>query len=98
MSIFGLCFGKHTRFATPVDDIHRGPSCNSAGSIGLVMQGGQAPYTLSNGHTSGNATSNTNSHLIGGLQGGVYTINITDVNGCGNQFTVTVPGVAAQAT
>ena len=48
-----------------------GPGCTSLGSVGLIMGGGNAPYTISwSGQQRGSATSNTNSYLLSSLTGG----------------------------
>lgn len=57
--------------------------CETAGSIKVNIQTGQAPYKISwTGAASGSATSNTNLYDINNLPTGAYTITIKDVNGC----------------
>ncbi|WP_367393055.1 Kazal-type serine protease inhibitor domain-containing protein [Lewinella sp. LCG006] len=70
-----------------------GPGCTSLGSVGLTMGGGNAPYSITwSGQQSGSATSNTNSYLLGGLNGGNYQITVTAASGCTNTINVVVPG------
>ena len=70
------------------------PSCNSAndGSISVSVTGGTGnkTYLWSNGATTANIT---------GLDGGTFTVTVTDANGCqrNQAFTVTEPS-AVQAT
>lgn len=62
----------------------------STGSIGLTIQGGTVPYTVSwtgpNGFTSSAAD-------IANLAAGPYTVTVTDINGCqtANAFTLAQP-------
>lgn len=69
------------------------PGCTNDGSIGVVMGGGVAPYTVQwSGQASGNMTVNDPSFLLTGLDGGVYYINVTDANGCYGTTNVYLPG------
>ena len=56
---------------------------NATGAIDLNASGGTAPYTFawSNGATTED---------ISGLTSGVYTVTVTDANGCYNNQTVTI--------
>ncbi len=56
------------------------------GAISINVSGGTAPYEFlwSNGETTQN---------INHLNGGVYTVVVTDANGCEQEFTYTVGGI-----
>lgn len=70
-----------------------GPGCNTMGSIGLLFGEGQGPFDISwTGQASGMATVNSNSYIIGGLNGGNYNVTVSDVNGCSNTLYLEVPG------
>ncbi|MEL6656366.1 MAG: T9SS type A sorting domain-containing protein [Bacteroidota bacterium] len=70
-----------------------GPGCNTLGSIGLLFDGGEAPYSIDwSGDASGSASTNTNSYIITGLNGGHYFVTVMDANGCQNALSLTVPG------
>lgn len=70
-----------------------GPSCIAQGSIGLLMGGGQAPYSIAwSGTMSGNETANASAHIVSGLIGGNYQVTVTDANGCNNTLDLVVPG------
>ncbi len=58
--------------------------CGSPGSASISLTGGVSPYTLiwSNGSTS---------TTVSNLQGGVYTVTVTDANQCTKIFTAIVP-------
>lgn len=58
----------------------------NTGSIAINVTGGTAPYEFlwSNGATSQN---------ISNLNGGDYTVIVTDANGCEQEFTYTVGGI-----
>ncbi|MCX7862999.1 MAG: choice-of-anchor L domain-containing protein, partial [Bacteroidales bacterium] len=58
--------------------------CGSPGSASINVSGGIAPYTFiwSNGSTSSNLTN---------VQGGTYTVTVTDANQCSKVFTANVP-------
>lgn len=66
-----------TSEVTHVDDLH------SEGSIDLTVTGGEAPYTYnwSNGSTNED---------ISGLELGVYTVTVTDINNCEETTTVEI--------
>ena len=69
------------------------PSCIGPGSIGLIMDGGQAPYQISwTGPMSSSVSVNTSFYIINGLIGGLYQVTITDVNGCGTVLNLNIPG------
>ncbi len=63
------------------------PSCGlSNGSFEIAVTGGTAPFTYQvNG--LGNA-----SNIFSGLPNGVYTVNVTDANGCRASVSVTLNG------
>ncbi|MBS1582429.1 MAG: gliding motility-associated C-terminal domain-containing protein, partial [Bacteroidetes bacterium] len=69
-------------------------SCNTAndGSIAVTITGGAAPYDVSwtgpNGFTSGDED-------ITGLAPGVYTITVTDANGCQVSQAITVGALSS---
>jgi gliding motility-associated-like protein len=60
-------------------------SCNgsSNGSINLSVTGGTTPYTFS--WSNGSTTQN-----ISGLTSALYTVTVTDANGCTSQDTITI--------
>ncbi len=59
------------------------PTCNQDGSIGLIINGGQAPYDISwSGAESGSTTVAQASYIISGLTGGLYTITVSDAGDC----------------
>ena len=66
---------------------------DATGSIDPVIAGGTAPYTYawSNGATSA---------TLSGITAGVYTLDITDANGCTDQYmyTLTEPSAALAVT
>lgn len=68
-----------------LSETHNDETCsgNGDGSIDLTVSGGTAPYTYSwsNGQTTQD---------IGGLPGGLYTVNVTDANGCSGTLGITV--------
>lgn len=69
---------NHTYFTTS-------PTCFGAanGTINLTMSGGAAPYTFS--WNTGAVTEDLN-----GLQAAVYTVNVSDQNGCRDSATITL--------
>lgn len=76
-----------------VDATVVGPGCNTLGSIGLIMNGGEAPYDITwSGTESGSATANSGGYIISSLDGGDYHVYISDANGCYNNLFLTVPG------
>ena len=61
------------------------------GSITLISSGGTAAYLVAYaGPVSGSFTTFNNSATIGNLPGGVYTLTITDSNGCSATETITI--------
>lgn len=58
--------------------------CGQPGAIQVNIAGGTAAYTLewSSINASGSFTTNNNSYTISGLPTGIYSITVTDVNGC----------------
>ncbi len=71
--------------ALVLSETHTDETCagNGDGSINLSVSGGTAPYTYSwsNGQTTQD---------ISGIGGGLYTVNVTDGNGCTGTLGVTV--------
>jgi hypothetical protein len=65
------------------------PACDKSatGSITLILQGGTSPYSYS-WNTGGTTSAITN------LTPGVYTVTVTDANGCSRTAHITVPSVA----
>jgi len=66
------------------------------GEASIIVDGGTAPYTLAwSGAGSGSQTVNiADTVVIGGLAAGVYSLTLTDANGCTEtcSFTIAVPG------
>lgn len=56
---------------------------NNTGSIDLSVSGGVGPYTY-------NWSNNTNQQDLQSISSGVYTVSITDANGCTTSQTVTI--------
>ena len=57
--------------------------CVQQGAIGLVMQGGVAPYQISwTGVVSGSSSTNDPAFLISNLPAGSYVVLVSDINGC----------------
>lgn len=73
---------------------------NSSGAMTVTQSGGSANYSYvwSNGSTTTNTASSTNS--ISSLHAGTYTVTITDANGCTAtaSSTVTQPTVLSAST
>lgn len=64
------------------------PLCfgNNNGTITVdVTSGGVSPYTFSN-DAGGSYTPGTLPHTFTGLAAGTFSVNVTDANGCANQF------------
>ncbi len=57
------------------------------GAISLVVEGGVTPYTYNWSHDS-----NLNSPNASNLEGGTYTVEVTDANGCTREETIMVGG------
>ena len=74
------------------------------GEASIIVGGGTAPYTLTwSGAGSGSQTVNmADTVVIGGLSAGVYSLTLTDANGCTEtcSFTIAAPGcnISASAT
>lgn len=74
------------------------------GEASVIVGGGTAPYTLDwSGAGSGSQTVNmADTVVIGGLAAGVYSVTLTDANGCTEtcSFTIAAPGcnISASAT
>ena len=67
--------------------------CYTTGTIGIVMQGGEAPYNVSwTGEQSGSAMAGAGNYLITGLTAGDYNVQVTDANGCTGYAIVHLPG------
>ncbi len=67
--------------------------CYTTGTIGILMQGGQAPYSVSwNGPDNGSATANAPNYMITGLSAGTYNVQVVDANGCTGYAIVHLPG------
>lgn len=69
------------------------PGCNKEGSIGIVVQGGQGPYTFTwSGAGSGSVTTEMPNYIIPDVIAGAYTIVVEDASGCTKQVTIPVVG------
>lgn len=68
--------------------------CNGPGSIEVDISGGVGPYTIgwSGPNSSGNATTDDDNYTISPLGRGVYTVHVTDANGCSISSTIGVYG------
>jgi len=68
-------------------------SCGQDGSIWLGVTSGTGPYTIEwTGPENGTGTSSGTSYDIWELIPGIYTVKVTDANGCMSSTTVTVNG------
>jgi hypothetical protein len=71
---------------------------NSTGSIDLTVSGGTSGYSYSWTASSGGTvpSGQANNQDLSGLTAGVYTVNVTDANGCTttNVTTITQPSAA----
>lgn len=71
--------------------------CAQNGAINISILNGAGPYSINwNGPVSSSAMTNSNNYNIPNLPGGVYTIFVTDDNGCTTSENVVVnvsPGV-----
>jgi len=79
--------GQQTPVSTPVA---------SDGEAAIIIDGGTAPYNLDwSGAGSGSQVVNmADTVIIGGLVAGVYSLTLTDANGCTEtcSFTIAAPG------
>jgi gliding motility-associated-like protein len=59
---------------------------NNSGSVNLTVSGGVTPYGFA-------WSNNTNAQNLSGVNGGSYTVTVTDVNGCSvvNNYIITQP-------
>jgi len=70
--------------------------CVQQGAIGLVMQGGLAPYQISwTGVVSGASSTTNPAFLISNLPAGSYVVLVSDINGCLGSEIIIVGGGAA---
>lgn len=78
------------------DDLELDPTpihgvCGQNGDIWLDIVGGTANYSITwTGPTNGSATTSSNGYNIGNLPSGTYAIQISDVNGCDDNISVTI--------
>ena len=63
--------------------------CGAPGSIHIGVSNGTAPFSIVwSGAQNGNATTSNQFYNIENLPGGIYTITVTDANGCTDTSTV----------
>ncbi|NUO00239.1 MAG: gliding motility-associated C-terminal domain-containing protein [Saprospiraceae bacterium] len=88
-----LMCGQQSPVSTPVA---------TDGEASVIVEGGTGPYTLDwSGAASGTQVVNlADTVVIGGLAAGIYSLTVTDANGCTEtcSFTIAAPGCNISAT
>ena len=74
-------------------------TCDNLGSFTIAVQVGTSPFTIDySGPMSGSVNSNMQTTTINGLSAGIYTLSVTDANGCSKTVTKEILSETNQVT